>query len=36
MAEKERVARLETRAREAETALQQLKNYVELIRRKSG
>lgn len=35
-AEKERVARLETRAAEAETALQQLKHYVDLIRRKSA
>ena len=34
--EKERVARLETRAVEAETALQQLKHYIDLIRRKSG
>lgn len=35
-AERERVVRLETRAREAETALQQLRSYVELLRRKSG
>ena len=35
-AERERLVRLETRAREAETALQQLRSYVELLRKKSG
>ena len=34
--EKERVTRLETRAREAENALQQLRAYIELLRKKAG
>ena len=34
--EKERVAKLETRAREAENALQQLNGYVELLKEKSN
>lgn len=34
--EKERVAKLENRAKEADIALQQLKSYVELLRKKSG
>ena len=34
--EKERVTRLETRAREAENALQQLRAYIELLRKKSS
>lgn len=34
--ERERVTRLETRAREAENALKQLRGYIELLRRKSG
>ena len=34
--EKERVTRLETRAREAENALQQLRAYIELLRRKAS
>ena len=34
--EKERVTRLETRAREAENALQQLRAYIELLRKKAS
>ncbi len=34
--DRERIARLESRAREAETALQQVKSYVELLKRKAG
>lgn len=34
--ERERVVKLETRAREAENALKQLRGYIELLRRKSG
>ena len=35
-AERERVAKLESRAREAENALQQLSSYVELLKEKAG
>ncbi len=34
--EKERVAKLESRAKEAEDALQQLNGYVELLKEKVG
>lgn len=35
-AEKERIAKLESRSREAESALQQLSGYVELLKKKAG
>lgn len=34
--EKERVSKLECRAREAENALQQLRSYVELLKKKQS
>jgi len=34
--DRERIVRLETRAREAETAIQQLRSYIELLKKKSG
>lgn len=34
--ERERIVRLETRAREAENALQQLRAYIELLKKKAG
>ena len=34
--DRERVGRLETRAREAENALQQLRAYIELLKKKAG
>ena len=34
--DRERLQRLETRAREAEVALRQLKNYVQLLKQKAG
>ena len=34
--EKERVNRLENRAKEAESAIQQLSSFVELLKKKSG
>ena len=34
--ERERVAKLESRSKEAENALQQLNGYVELLKKKSG
>lgn len=32
----QRIARLETRSREAESALQQLRVYIELLKKKAG
>ena len=34
--DRERLVRLETRAREADTALKQLKSYVQLLKQKAG
>lgn len=34
--DRERLVRLETRAREAEAALSQLKSYVQLLKQKAG
>ena len=34
--ERERVVKLESRAREAESTLQQLNSYVELLKKKAG
>ena len=34
--DRERIVRLETRAREAETAIRQLRSYIELLKKKSG
>lgn len=34
--DRERLVRLETRAREAEVALRQLKSYVQLLNQKAG
>lgn len=34
--DRERLARLETRAREADNALKQLKSYVQLLKTKAG
>ena len=34
--DKERLVRLETRAREADVALRQLKSYVQLLKQKAG
>ena len=34
--DRERLARLETRAREADVALRQLKSYVQLLKQRSG
>lgn len=34
--EKERINKLESRAREAENALQQLRSYVDLLKKKSS
>ena len=34
--DRERLVRLETRAREAEVALRQLKSYVQLLKQKAG
>ena len=34
--EKERLARLEARAREADNALRELKSYVKLLKQKAG
>ena len=34
--DRERLVRLETRAKEADVALRQLKNYIQLLKQKAG